>query len=50
MSSVYDYRDNELETTWQVCRARKLAIVEAVVGVPLFLALAAALVILCAVM
>ena len=50
MSSIYDYRDNEIETARQVRRARRRAIVEIVVGVP-FLAVSAWLwIILCAVM
>lgn len=50
MASIYDMRDNEIECARRICRERRRAIVEAVVGVPVLAAVAWLWIMLCAVM
>ena len=50
MASIYDMRDNEIECARRICRERRWAIVEAVVGVPVLVAVAWLWIVLCAVM
>jgi len=48
--SIYDMKDNEIENARRICRERRWAIVEAVVGVPVLAVVAWLWVVLCALM